>query len=33
MSSRIVKEVHALGEEHRNFLKRPFIYNKVDYLD
>lgn len=32
MTSRIVKDVISIGEEHRN-LKRPFIYNGVNYLD
>ena len=24
--------MNALGDEHRNFLKRPFIYNNTDYI-
>ncbi len=31
LSSRIVKDIICLGDEHRN-LKRPFIYNKADYV-
>jgi hypothetical protein len=32
LSSKIVKDIVRLGDEHRN-LKRPFIYNKVDYAE
>jgi hypothetical protein len=32
VSSRIIKEVEALGHEHRN-LKRPFIFEKIDYVE
>lgn len=32
LTSRIVKEAIYIGEEHRN-LKRPFIYNGVNYLE
>ena len=32
ISSKIIKEIGALGQEHRMF-KRPFIYFKVDYID
>ncbi len=31
LSSKIIKDIVCLGDEHRN-LKRPFIYNKVDYV-
>lgn len=32
MSSKIMKSIGNLGDEHRN-LKRPFIYNKEDYVE
>ena len=32
LSSRIIKDVANLGDEHRN-LKRQFYFNKVDYVE
>ena len=32
LSSRVIKDVGILGEEHRN-LKRPFIFNCNNYIE